>query len=246
MRQILDEIEVKILKIIAESDKAIGTWTIASKLEEENIETSPATVGRILSKLENLSYLEKQKYKGRVITPEGKHAIQIAQTIEVINYHKDKMDEIITTGILENFIMIIQARQAIERETAKLAAKYITKEELNTLWEIILRQEEKFKNEESIAEEDIAFHKTIAKASRNIILESMYNIVATFNQQSLVFEHLRKQINSPYSMYHRKIYNAIKAGDEKEAERIMAEHMENLKTDVLTYWNNFGNEGTQK
>lgn len=239
MRQILDEIEIKVLKIIENSDKAMGTWAVEDKLKEEDIEVSSATVGRILSKLENSEFLEKHKNKGRTITLEGKLAIKRAETINVINFHQNKINEIISTEILGNFIMIIQARKAIEKETCRLATRHITQAELDKLEVILDRQEEKLTKGESIANEDIDFHKTIAKASRNEILESMYNIIATFKQQSMVFEKLRKEINSPNNTYHRKIYNAIKNNDEREAVKLMAEHIENLMNDVLIYWNSY-------
>lgn len=239
MRQILDEIEIKVLKIIENSDKAMGTWAVEDKLKEEDIEVSSATVGRILSKLENSEFLEKHKNKGRTITLEGKLAIKRAETINVINFHQNKINEIISTEILGNFIMIIQARKAIEKETCRLATRHITQAELDKLEVILDRQEEKLRKGESIANEDIDFHKTIAKASRNEILESMYSIIATFKQQSMVFEKLRKEINSPNNTYHRKIYNAIKNNDEREAVKLMAEHMENLMNDVLIYWNSY-------
>ncbi len=69
----------------------------------------------------------------------------------------------------------------------------------------------------------------------------MYNIVATFKQQSTLFEYMRRQINSPYSTSHMKIYNAIKDNNEEEAEKLMAEHMDHLMDDVLTYWNRYSN-----
>jgi len=241
MRQILDDIEIKILKIIEEANKPIGTWAVENKLREDNVDVSTATVGRILSKLENSEFLEKQKNIGRIITSEGKLAIKRAETIKIINFHQDKLNEIISTEILENFVMIIQARRAIEKETTRLATRYITQDELDKLEEVIQRQEQKSKSGESIADEDIEFHRTIAKASRNSILESLYNIVSTFKQQSNIFENLRRQINSPYNASHKKIYDAIKNNDEEEAERLMSEHMDNLMEDVLTYWNIYGN-----
>lgn len=242
MRQILDDIEIMILKIIEDSNKPIGTWAVENKLREENVDVSTATVGRILSRLESLEYLEKYKNEGRIITSEGRLAIKRAETIKIINFHQDKLNEIISTEILENFVMIIQARKAIEKETTRLATRYVTQEELDKLAEIIDRQEKKSKNGESIADEDIEFHRTIAKASKNTILESLYNIVSTFKQQSKIFENLRRQINSPYNASHKKIYDAIKNNDEEAAERLMSEHMDNLMEDVLTYWHKYGNE----
>lgn len=239
MRQILDYIEIEILKIINNANKPIGTWAIENKLNENNIVVSTATVGRILSKLENSDYLEKYKNEGRIITPEGKLAIKKAETIDIINFHQEKIDEIISTEILENFITVLQARKAIEKETCRLAASKISEEGLIKLKEIIDRQNEKIKTGESIADEDLEFHRTIANESGNTILEAMYNIISTFKQQSTLFEYMRSQINSPYSTSHINIYNAIKNKDEDEAEKLMAEHVDNLKKDVLTYWNKF-------
>lgn len=241
MRQILDYIEIEVLKIVREANKPIGTWAIENKLNEKNIDVSTATVGRILSKLENSDYLEKYKNEGRIITPEGKLAIKKAETIDIINFHQEKIDEIISTEILENFITVIQARKAIEKATSRLAASKISEDGLIKLKEIIDRQNEKLKRGESIAEEDLEFHRTIANESGNTILESMYNIISTFKQQSTLFEYMRSRINSPYSTAHMNIYNAIKNKDEDEAEKLMAEHMDNLTKDVLTYWSKFNN-----
>ena len=242
MRQILDDTEIKVLKIIDEANKPMGTWAVENKLREDNIEVSTATVGRILSKLESSELLEKFKNEGRIITSEGRLAIKRAETIKIINYHQDKLNKIISTEILENFVMIIQARKAIEKETTRLATRHINQAELDKLKEIIERQEKKSEKGESIADEDIEFHRTIAKASRNSILESLYSIVSTFKQQSNIFENLRRQINSPYNASHKKIYNAIKNNDEEAAEKLMSEHMDNLMEDVLTYWNTYGND----
>jgi DNA-binding FadR family transcriptional regulator len=241
MRQILDYIELEVLKLIDDANRPIGTWSIENLLKEKDIEVSTATVGRILSKLESSDYLEKYKNEGRIITPEGKLAIKKAETIDIINFHQEKIDEIISTEILENFIMVIQARKAIEKATCRLAARIISDDDLNKLKEIIDRQNNKLSNGESISEEDLEFHRTIAKASGNTILEAMYNIVATFKQQSTLFEYMRRQINSPYSTSHMKIYNAIKDNNEEEAEKLMAEHMNHLMDDVLTYWNRYSN-----
>ncbi|MDM8534182.1 FCD domain-containing protein [Clostridiaceae bacterium HSG29] len=246
MKQILDEFELKTLKIINELEEPIGSWALENKLKDENIIVSTATIGRLLAKLENNKYLEKQNNKGRVITFEGKVAIKKAETIERINQHKENLENIVLSELLENYVMIIQARKAIEKETCRLAARFITKDELIALDEIIKKQEILLKEGKSIAEEDILFHETIAKASRNVILESMYSMISTFKQQSTMFEHLRKHINSPYNYYHRKIYEAIKNGDEEEASKAMEGHLENLINDVLTYWSSYNNENTDK
>ncbi|MEW9123160.1 MAG: FCD domain-containing protein [Thermotaleaceae bacterium] len=236
MKQILDEKEITVLEYVASSGGPVGSWFLVEKLEERNIRISSATIGRILNHLEKLGYLEKEKFKGRIITRKGIEALEKAKTIEKINYHKNELDKMISTKVLEDYIMVLQARKAIERETARLAAQNITEHEIRHIEEILCRQEARYHRKESIAEEDVSFHKAIAKASRNAVLESLYSIISTYGQQSRLFEHIRAQVRSPYMVSHRDIFYAISNHDEETAEKCMVQHMENLIKDVTMYW----------
>ncbi|MBB6217062.1 DNA-binding FadR family transcriptional regulator [Anaerosolibacter carboniphilus] len=243
MKQILDDKELIVLECIASSEEPIGSWLLVELLEERSVNTSSATIGRILNRLERVGYVEKESVKGRVITQKGLEAIRNAKTIEKINFHKNELDKMINTKVLEDFIMVLQARKAIERETARLAAQHSTDQEIEYMASILRRQEDHFTNHSSIAQDDIDFHKAIAKASRNTVLESLYTIISTMGQQSKLFEHVRTQVKSPYSKSHRDILNAIKNHDADEAERCMIQHTENLIQDVTMYWDEYAIEG---
>lgn len=246
MKQILDSKELIVLECIASSEEPIGSWFLVELLEERSVNTSSATIGRILSRLERVGYVEKESFKGRVITPKGLEAIRNAKTIEKINYHKNELDKMINTKVLEDFIMVLQARKAIERETARLAAQYSTDEEIEEMTSILRRQEYHISSRSSIAQDDIDFHKAIAKGSRNTVLESLYTIISTMGQQSELFEYVRAQVKSPYSKSHRDILNAIKNHDENEAERCMIQHTENLIQDVTMYWDEYSMKSRTK
>ena len=239
MKQVLDSKELTVLECISSSETPIGSWYLVEKLEEKNIKVSSATIGRILNRLEKCGYVEKEKFKGRLITEKGLDAIEKAKTIERINYHKNELDKIITTDVLEKYIMVIQARLAIERETVKLAAQNITEEEIKQLEDIIKRQEENYRQGRSIAQDDIDFHKAIARASRNTVFEALYNIISTYKQQSKLFERMRRRVNSPYSVSHIKILEAIKNRDSVVAEEYMVEHMKNIMNDITEYWDEY-------
>lgn len=236
MKYTLDEKEVMILECIRESGEAIGSWYLVEKMEEKDIYVSSATIGRILTHLESLGYVVKEGSKGRNITNSGIEALQRTKTINTINFHKEELEKLINTKVLEDFVMVLQARKAIERETAILAAQNITEAEIKKMEEILRTQEANYAKKLSIASDDINFHKAIAKASRNTVLESLYNIISNFGQQSNLFEYIRAQVKSPYNISHRKIFEALKNHDEAEAERTMLEHMQNLEKDVTAYW----------
>ncbi|HYE82897.1 MAG TPA: FCD domain-containing protein [Clostridia bacterium] len=236
MKQTLDEKEVLILECIKESDEAIGSWYLVEKMEEKDIFISSATIGRILTHLEKLGYVEKEGSKGRNITNKGIEALERTQTINKINFHKEELEKLINTKVLEDFLMVLQARKAIERETVVLAAQNITEAEIKRMDEILKTQEANYANKLSIATDDINFHRAIAKASRNTVLESLYSIISNFGQQSNLFEFIRAQVKSPYNVSHRKIFEALRKHDEAEAEKAMLEHMQNLVKDVTAYW----------
>jgi len=232
----LDKIDLTILEMIRDASEPIGSWNIANRLAGENIDTSSATIGRILNKLESMGYLKKEKFRGRVITEKGLHAILVAKQFMSAEIHKNKLNRFIDVQLLEDFLTVLEARRSIERETARLAALRATPEEIQMMDDILSRQENKYKDHQWITEDDLAFHKAIAKASKNEILETMYSLLAIFGQQSRAFEYMRKKINAEYMVSHRRILNALRRGDSGEAEKAMLDHIDNLVSDVNKYW----------
>ncbi|HZK61209.1 MAG TPA: FCD domain-containing protein [Anaerovoracaceae bacterium] len=239
MKRILDEKELMTLEFIAASNEPIGSWLLGEKLEGNGITISIATVGRILNKLEKLHFVGKESFKGRIITDKGLEAIGKAKILVDINFHKDKLDEMINTKVLKDYIMVLQARKAIERETARLAARNITDGEIKNIEEILRRQESNRETNQSVAAEDVNFHKAITKASMNTVLESIYTIISTFGQQTELFEYIRIQVKSPFRTAHQEIFEAIKNHDEERAEKCMIEHINNLIKDVTKYWDRY-------
>lgn len=235
----LDKKELLILEMINEASKPIGSWNIANRLAEDQIETSSATIGRILNKLENMGYLKKEKFRGRVITDEGQHAILLNKQLKNMTNHQNKLLKYIDPRILEDFLVVLEARRTVERGTARLAALRATKEEITHMDRILTIQEVKHKEQQWITDDDLDFHKTIAKASGNGILEVMYNQLSIFGQQSRAFELLRKTINAEYMVSHRRIYDAICMKDPEEAEKAMLAHIDSLMADVDKYWEKY-------
>ncbi|GAK60708.1 GntR domain protein [Candidatus Vecturithrix granuli] len=239
MKQRLDNKELMILQSISSSKTPIGSWYLVQDLEKKGIKIGSATIGRMLVRLEKFGYLEKVSFRGRKITKKGLDTIAETETIKKIDYHKQKLDRMITTEVLENFIMVLEARKAIEKETARLAARNITDQEIEALEAILEQQEGNSSKGISIAQDDIDFHRTIAKASKNLVFEALYNIISTYNQQSELFEKIRRQVKTTYNVSHRKIFHAIKQHDEAAAEHYMVEHLQNLIKDVSNFWDEY-------
>lgn len=236
MKTNLDERDLIVLESIRDAGEPVGSWCLVEELEKKGYTTSSASIGRILYKLESYGYLEGHTNKGRMITPQGVRVIEKVKVMHSIDQHRKDLEKLINSRLLDEFIMVLQARKAIERETARLAAENITELKLKELETILKEQEEKASRGESIADIDIAFHRTIAEASKNSALLALYGILAMMGQQSELFEFVRSRVNNPYRKAHRDILNALEAHDPDEAERCIVMHMDSLIDDVSKYW----------
>lgn len=234
-----DKWKKPILEIISKSSDPVGSWYIVNAFKERGIEVSSATIGRELNQLEVLGYVEKHGFKGRLITPLGLQVVEAANTSMQLDYYKKSLDELINSDILTNFLMVLEARLAIERQTARLAAQRITEDELKELRTILKKQLLRSKDRQSIANDDIAFHSGIAKASKNKALFSLYMMLSTMGQQSQLFEQLRHQVGDNYSNFHEQILSAFESGDPDAAEKSMLDHISKLTQDVNQYWDEF-------
>jgi len=90
---------------------------------------------------------------------------------------------------------------------------------------------------------DATLHRTIAEAAHNNLLLSVLNIVNAMRQEKL-WGQLKESAVTPkkmieYSSQHRDCIEAIEARSVSRAERVMAEHLELVKNDLLSVTHNF-------
>jgi transcriptional regulator of heat shock response len=234
-----DKWKKPILEIINESEGPVGSWYIVNAFTERGVEVSSATIGRELNQLEVLGYLEKHGFKGRSITTLGKQVIEAANTRVELDYYRKSLDDLINSDVLENFLMVLEARLAIERQTARLAAQRVTDNELDQLESCLRNQQSHTKDHQSIANDDISFHSSIAKASKNKALFSLYMMLSAMGQQSQLFEELRHRVGDNYSNYHGRILAALQSRNADEAEQCMIDHITKLINDVNQYWHEY-------
>ena len=168
MKQPLDERELIVLESIRDSSEPLGSWSLVEHLEERGYRVSSASIGRILYRLEQRGLVEGQGNRGRIITKTGIAIIGKTKAFNSMDAHRRDLENLINSKVLEDFIMVLQARKAIERETVRLAAENITEAGKKSLSAVLEEQEIKAKRGESIAEIDIAFHRGIATASRQL------------------------------------------------------------------------------
>ncbi len=240
MEQVNNERELEVLNMIRSSHEPLGSWALVDMFEKKGINLSPATIGRILNQLDKRGYLEKRSYRGRVITAKGKRAMERAARLRQISKYGKDLESLLDAKILRHFIMVLEARRAIERETVRLAAANITKEEVEKLGETDRLREQDYRAGRIDAKNDIQFHQLIAEVSRNEVLKIFLRLIHELRQQSDVFNYMRSKMDKPYFISHDKILQALDEHNAAKAEKAMEEHINALIRDVENYCEKYG------
>ncbi|MFD4026284.1 FadR/GntR family transcriptional regulator [Streptomyces sp. NPDC058576] len=120
---------------------------------------------------------------------------------------------------------VIHARLMLERETAALAARHATEEDLLAL-DVSLTRFDAARDVVSRARADIDFHATIARAAHSQVIEIMFSSIA-----GLTFELMLRSLGDPSVVregvpYHREILCAIRARDPEAAAAAMTGHLD--------------------
>ena len=143
-KNIIDR-ELLILEIIQDIEKPTGSGKLSLIFEEKGIILSQPTIGRILNRLENYGYLEKKTNKGRIITEKGKLVIAEAKLNKEHDKYKTELYDFINNEILENFLLILDARKVIESAIVKLAAKKINDKGIEKLEQLLKQKNFNYK-----------------------------------------------------------------------------------------------------
>lgn len=225
-----------IMKIVESSQVPVGSGSIRDSLKSQGFEISEATCGRILRELDIIGYTEKIGFKGRNLTISGKKKLKELEHEYRINYYGNELVNAIKVTGKQELLDILIARKAIESQLAKLAAQFITPEEIHELEEVIKSQQEHVDEGTSIAEDDIKFHKVIAKAAKNKVLDAAMDLIRQHGQISPILEYIRKEVKGTVLLDHTKIFEAVVSRNAEMAEKAMVLHIENLARDVKRYW----------
>ena len=232
MKAGLEEKEILILELIRSAPEPIGSWYIVNYLNEKGIRVSSATVGRVLNKLENQGYLQKEKFKGRVITEKGYRVIQYDHGLKQMADEQNKIVELIDHTQRSNLINILNARLAIEPQLAAIAAETATSEDQQRMLGCLQAAEQNHSLNKWVADDSISFHIAIAAATKNPILESFFKQLAILMMQDMTFQLVIHQKSANELEGHRGVYNAILAGDAPRAAAAMRSHIKDLIRDV--------------
>ena len=125
----------------------------------------------------------------------------------------------------ERLPAVIEVREAIETQTARLAARRRTEDDLEAMRDALTGMERAIGSGHDPAAGDAAFHTAIVRAARNPLLEHLWAELSDPIDQTRRAS-LARPGRPPSSLAaHRSILAEIAAGDEDGAATAMREHL---------------------
>ncbi|HBN57589.1 MAG TPA: hypothetical protein DD414_12525 [Lachnospiraceae bacterium] len=133
---------------------------------------------------------------------------------------------------------LYDARLYVESGTACLAARNAQEEEMLELEELVKNMERVVAKKDTVhfSELDIILHKTIARISRNHIMQATYQTLEDVIGKYIVRNNLSMKIVEDSHESHIKICRAIRERDEKAAREKMETHIELTKRNLIAYY----------
>lgn len=219
-----------VLKLLKNADKAVGATYLS-----ERTGIPPATVGRILSSLENKKIIEKDSNKGRILTDYGKKYLEDLiikkESIKIADQFADIVQDVSKKRLLE----IIQLRVLIESEGARMAAANCTDENARILEEILMDYAYELRHNQMGDKSDLALHTYIAKLSGSETLHKIVRLLLQKNDAFVKFSAVNR-LASQKILHHKELVEAIIAHDGVAAEQKMRRHLLEVMNDVEKFY----------
>lgn len=127
----------------------------------------------------------------------------------------------------------LHARDLIEVDTAKLAARKASEDEIQKLKDIIINSKEAIDRGESGLRFDDEFHLAIARASHNKVLSMIMYLISDSLSKSREATLKIKGQSARTVDDHEEILNAIISGNPENAGIAMKNHLEKAKKNIL-------------
>jgi GntR family transcriptional repressor for pyruvate dehydrogenase complex len=209
------QIERLILKKLQPGDKLPSERDLA-----ESLGVSRSSIRDAIRSLELMGMVEPRQGAGTIV-----RQISSDSLVNPLANARKRKEELV--GELLDF------RKMLEPSLASRAATRVSAEELAEMEDILKRQDEKLRNEESTIAEDTEFHYAIALASGNSVvrkvLDTLMDLLRDSRERSLQVDGRPQKSLAG----HRKILAALNRHDADAAKLAMRHHIEDVEKMLL-------------
>lgn len=214
-----DRLSVDLERLILEGELAPGERLPAERDLATHLGVSRVSIREALRELENRGLIDRKPGRGTIILGPGESMKNADGVIEAFNSTRSELSD------------IMELRAIVEPPIARITAMRATSRDLAQLEELVKAMEVDV-TKERYAELDRAFHQTIAQYTHNPLLALINEHIATQIAPSRASRYQTKARRMASSVAHRKIYEAIAAGDGDLAEQEARAHVLDISRQI--------------
>ena len=184
-----------------------GKWKVGDRIPAEAelaraFSVSHNTIREALQSLIHMGMLEARPGDGTYVMASDRFAVAVSNRLKE-----------------SELPQILEARLALEKEIARLAAVKRTEEDLKELKDCHARVRPGI-------EDDMLFHAAVARATHNPVLAELYNVVIRHVQENLEGLLQEKQYDAGAMKLHDDLLDAIRQREADTAENIIVKIVE--------------------
>jgi GntR family transcriptional repressor for pyruvate dehydrogenase complex len=129
---------------------------------------------------------------------------------------------------------LTEMRSILEPEITRLATSRATPEDLLAIEAIVIAQEKELEGGELSRKLDMDFHRCVAEAAHNPVMNIVVNAVNQSIRDSILRSKRTQEMRTRVVQYHRDIFEAVRSGDADLAKRVMSSHVVDVQCHLET------------
>lgn len=221
----------RILETVRDAGLPVGASYLSQRLN-----LAPATIGRILTGLEEEKMVTKVSNKGRILTEKGEQYLRQEDLLEEKKQTAGELAAIARESDKSTLLEILQVRRLLEVYAAEQASINATEEEIAQLENLMLEHLHRVRKGELGSEVDFEIHLTIARASGVKTIYQILKLILTKDNAYSKFSYVSDKLKNTQIKQHDSIIQAIRERDAKGAGEAMEAHLLQIISDVETYY----------
>jgi GntR family transcriptional regulator, transcriptional repressor for pyruvate dehydrogenase complex len=145
----------------------------------------------------------------------------------------DSLNTVVRVGSAKS-ANLTEMRSILEPEITRLATLRATPEDLGAIEAVVIAQEQELEGGELSRKLDMEFHRCVAEAAHNPVMNIVVNAVNQSIRDSILRSKRTEEMRKRVVAYHRSIFEAVKSGNADLAKRVMGSHVVDVQCHLET------------
>jgi GntR family transcriptional regulator, transcriptional repressor for pyruvate dehydrogenase complex len=157
----------------------------------------------------------------------------VADFDNALNALAESLNTVVKLGSAKS-AHLTEMRSILEPEITRLATLRATPEDINAIEAVVVAQEQELEGGELSRKLDMEFHRCIAEAAHNPVMNIVVNAVNQSIRDSILRSKRTEEMRRRVVTYHRNIFEAVRSGNADLAKRVMNSHVVDVQCHLET------------